>query len=419
MLQFIRSELTRFGNDQRGSIAIIFAFCLIMLLLICGLALDFARAVHAKSRIMASLDAAALSAAKGLRLQNLTDAQTITLAKKYFNENYNASGAKTKGTHAQINNVQVDIDRSKFEVKISVDAEVKNFFGPLAGVDKFDVPTTGAAIFEQQDIEVAVQLDVTGSMGGQKIADLKTATKTLVDTLIPDSPGTQKVRIGYAPFAAGVNAGTYASNVVFGSSAPDNCVYERLGPQHQDSDIAPNGQASLKTKDDLPSAMNCPSAQILPLTDNKTLLKNTVDSYNAGGCTAGHLGTAWSWYLLSPNWASIWPTASKPEAYNNTGVKKVAILMTDGEYNTVSGTGCNSSTAVTSGNFATDTCAAMKAKGIIVYTVGFELTATSAIDVMNSCATDSGKAYLAENGAQLQAAFKDIADSINRLRLTS
>ncbi|MEM6498774.1 MAG: VWA domain-containing protein, partial [Pseudomonadota bacterium] len=97
----------------------------------------------------------------------------------------------------------------------------------------------------------------------------------------------------------------------------------------------------------------------------------------------------------------------------------VAILMTDGEYNTVSGTGCNSSTAVTSGNFATDTCAAMKAKGIIVYTVGFELTATSAIDVMNSCATDSGKAYLAENGAQLQAAFKDIADSINRLRLTS
>ena len=62
---------------------------------------------------------------------------------------------------------------------------------------------------------------------------------------------------------------------------------------------------------------------------------------------------------------------------------------------------------------------ALKAKGIIVATVGFELTATSAIDVMNNCASDSGKAYMAENGAQLQAAFKDIADSINRLRLTS
>ena len=419
MMQFIRSELNRFDKDQNGSIAIMFAFCLIIMLLACGLALDYVRAIHAKTRITGSIDSAALSAAKGLRLQNLTDSETIALAKKMFNENYNASGARTHGTYAQINDVKVDVDRTKFEVKVTVDAHVKNYFGPLAGVDKFNVPTSGAAIFEQQDIEVAVQLDVTGSMGGQKIADLKTATKSLVDTLIPDNPGNQKVRIGYAPFAAGVNAGSYASSVVSGTSAPGDCVYERLDANHQDSDVLPYGQSNLKTKNDLPGAMDCPSAQVLPMTDNKALLKSTVDSYSAGGCTAGHLGTAWAWYLLSPNWSSIWPSASKPEAYNNTGVKKVAILMTDGEYNTVGGTGCNSSTAVTSGNFAIDSCAAMKAKGIIVYTVGFKLNNVSAKAVMDTCATDGGKAYLAENGAQLQAAFKDIAESINRLRLTS
>ena len=165
--------------------------------------------------------------------------------------------------------------------------------------------------------------------------------------------------------------------------------------------------------------MNCPTAEILPMTDNKTLLKNTVNSYSAGGCTAGHLGTAWTWNLLSPVWASIWPSASKPEPYNNTGVKKVAILMTDGEYNTVGGTGCNGATATVSGNFATDTCSAMKAKGIIVYTVGFKLNKQSAKDVMNNCASNPGNAYLAEDGNALKAAFQDIADRINRLRLSS
>ncbi|MAI45834.1 MAG: pilus assembly protein [Hyphomicrobiaceae bacterium TMED74] len=100
MLKAIRSELSRFEKDQSGSIAIMFAFCIIMLLLFCGIALDFARAFHAKSKIMASIDAAALSAAKGLRLQNLTEAETIQLAKKVFNENYNVSGAQTKGAYA-------------------------------------------------------------------------------------------------------------------------------------------------------------------------------------------------------------------------------------------------------------------------------------------------------------------------------
>ena len=419
MLKAIRSELSRFEKDQSGSIAIMFAFCIIMLLLFCGIALDFARAFHAKSKIMASIDAAALSAAKGLRLQNLTEAETIQLAKKVFNENYNVSGAQTKGAYAQINNVAVNVNRSRFEVTLSVDAHVPNFFGPLAGVDRFNVPTSGAAIFEQQDIEVAVQLDVTGSMGGQKIADLKSATKSLVDTLIPDDPGNQKVRIGYAPFSSGVNAGPYAPSVVSGSSAPGNCVYERLDTSFQGTDDLPYGQSNFKTKDDLSGAMNCPTAEILPMTDNKTLLKNTVDSYSAGGCTAGHLGTAWTWNLLSSVWASIWPSASKPEPYNNTGVKKVAILMTDGEYNTVGGTGCNGATATVSGNFATDTCSAMKAKGIIVYTVGFKLNKQSAKDVMNNCASNPGNAYLAEDDNALKAAFQDIADRINRLRLSS
>ena len=38
--------------------------------------------------------------------------------------------------------------------------------------------------------------------------------------------------------------------------------------------------------------------------------------------------------MLSPNWASLWSSASQPKAYGTADLRKIAILMTDGEYNT-------------------------------------------------------------------------------------
>jgi Flp pilus assembly protein TadG len=394
----MKSLLQSFRNDERGAIAILFAGATILMVMICGLALDVARSFHAKTRIAAALDAAALAAAKGIRLQGLNVTQAKALATKVFNENYNASGANNTGAYADIKAIDITINPAKSAVDIKVDADVKTAFGGIAGIDKFSFRTAGAAIFEAQDIELALQLDVTGSMGGSKIADLKLATKDLVDILIPDTPTGQKIRVGLAPYAAGVNAGSYAQSINGNAAAPDNCVYERLDTQYQDTD-------------------NCPNATILPMTDDKTLLKNTVDTYSASGFTAGHLGTAWAWYLLSPNWSAIWPTASKPEAYTNSGVRKIAVLMTDGEYNTVGGSN-NQGTASTT--FARDTCQEMKAKGIVVYTVGFQLASGSTAEqTMQQCASDLGKAYLASDGAQLRAAFRDIAENIARLRLTS
>ena len=39
--------------------------------------------------------------------------------------------------------------------------------------------------------------------------------------------------------------------------------------------------------------------------------------------------------MLSPNWAYLWPSANQPKAYNTDKLVKYAILMTDGEYNTM------------------------------------------------------------------------------------
>ena len=56
-------------------------------------------------------------------------------------------------------------------------------------------------------VEVALVLDNSGSMGGQPIADLRTAAQNLVSVLFTGYEGTDKVKVGVVPFAASVNVG--------------------------------------------------------------------------------------------------------------------------------------------------------------------------------------------------------------------
>jgi len=345
----------------------------------------------------------------------MTDAQVTQLVTTMFNENVKASG----GDQPNITGFNITIDRAKSKVELDVKAEIPTVLGQLAGINKLETPRKGIAIFEQKDIEVALQLDVTGSMSGSKMQDLKDATKLLVDILIPDDPTLlygQKVRIGYAPYDVGVNAGPYASSINGGAAAPNNCVYERANTNYQNTENFPVGASALKTKLDLPSARSCSGAQVLPMTSDKALLKSTINSYQTNGATAGHLGTAFSWYLLSPQWASIWPSASQPVAYTDKDTAKIAILMTDGEYNTVGGSYSGGNVQV-SQNFAKDTCTAMKAQGIRVYTVGFKLTQANATQTLQNCATSANDFYAAEDGNALKSAFKAIAENIATLRL--
>jgi len=85
---------------------------------------------------------------------------------------------------------------------------------------------------------------------------------------------------------------------------------------------------------------------VYPLSDDKDALKRRIDKLTTAGSTAGHLGTAWAWYLLSPKWNSVlsqaFPSAKPAGAYSDLTTKnakgapklrKIAVLMTDGDYN--------------------------------------------------------------------------------------
>ena len=75
-------------------------------------------------------------------------------------------------------------------------------------------------------------LDITGSMnetvdGKRKIDALKSAFEQFANRLIPEQKtGTNRVRIGLAPYSSGINLGSYAANASANRSL-DGCVTER------------------------------------------------------------------------------------------------------------------------------------------------------------------------------------------------
>ena len=214
---------------------------------------------------------------------------------------------------------------------------------------------------------------------------------------------------------------------------PTTCVTERVASPNQYTDVAP-GTSPVGLKY-LPSAGDCQLPEIVPLTSDKDLLHDTIDALEAEGSTSGQIGAAWAWYALAPNFASLWPTANQPAAYNSGNLIKVAVLMTDGSFNTVYCNGVISDDSswgndsdqincnATNGDpfdQAKDICDGMKAgTGIVVYTVGFDISDQSEEqDVLSYCATDTSKFFLADDEEELNEAFQAIAQDIAQLRLS-
>lgn len=419
-IKSIHSTTQAMARDENGAIAIIFGICAFFVVMVTGLAIDIGRVMHAERTLTSAIDAAALAAAKSMKTSSLSDAEVEALAQRYFDANMTGRG----GSYAIVQSFSVNVDRPRNSVAIEVRSEVPMVFANVGGIDKISIPKGSIAIYDTKDIEVGLQLDVTGSMCSpcSKIAALKDAIAGpdgLLDILMPDSGTTNTVRIGLAPFASGVNAGEYVSAVSGGRSPANGCVYERQNLALQATEVAPVGPSSFKIKSDLPaSATNCPNAanKVVALTDSKSSLRTAINGLSTSGSTAGHLGAAWAWGLISPEWRSIWGGSPAAE-YGDGRTEKYVILMTDGTYNTIGGVISNRNIAPSKA-FAEATCTGMKDKGVVVYTIGFQVP-NSDKPGLRSCASGVGKFYDAADAETLRAAFRAIAEEINSLRLSS
>jgi len=182
----------------------------------------------------------------------------------------------------------------------------------------------------------------------------------------------------------------------------------------------------------------CITPTIIPLSTSRDTLKTAIQNFATSGSTAGHLGAAWGWYMVSPNFKTLWPTESQPADYGADHLYKIVVLMTDGEFNTFYCNGVISQNSANINNYsesadhkncdgtssftqAQQLCSAMKADGkdVIVYTVGFDIgNDVNAQNIISQCATDSDHAYYPATGAELKTSFQHIAQEISQLRLS-
>jgi Flp pilus assembly protein TadG len=188
------------------------------------------------------------------------------------------------------------------------------------------------------------------------------------------------------------------------------------------------------------STNGCTTGEIVPLTRDKATLSNAINGLTPGGSTSGSLGILGTWHMLAPKLGYLWPQGSQPAPYYERHLMKAAVIMTDGEFNTVH---CNGVVSVSSteGSFAWSNrsdqincnapnglpyaqaeayCNAMKQNtGIVVFTVGLGITENSAAaDALSDCASSPDRNFLAEDTAALIQTFADIARQISALRLT-
>lgn len=177
---------------------------------------------------------------------------------------------------------------------------------------------------------------------------------------------------------------------------------------------------------------DAPSSNIVvPLSSDKTMLANQINGLQAYGSTSGPLATEMSWYMLSPNWNGIWPATSAAGSYSDVTatqpngapkLRKVAVLMTDGQFNTLRG--WKDQDLQTTADIAKQVCTNMKAQGIEIYTVGFALNQLPQPDqsiayaTLQACGTDVQHFYDSLTVTQLQTAFRDIALNLSSVYLS-
>ena len=453
------ARMVRFRQDQSGNVAIVMALIAVVMMLCIGAAVDLGRWLHARDQTISAVDAAVLAGGRTLQTNNKDEAAAIAAAQKYYTQNVTSRLPVVNDT------VSFAIAPDGMGVVASGSAYIKTPFLQFAAIDKLPLISPSQTQFSKsqiqvggnggENIEVSVMLDVTGSMAGQKLQDLKDAASDLINIIVWQDQSKFTSKVALVPFSEDIRLPTNsARNKARGTGLPatktinsgrgdttyylSDCVVERIGTSKY-TDAAPGSgkyvlghytSNSTGNGNNRKGVCTVPSnAAVQPLTSDKATLLAKITGLGAAGGTAGHLGTAWAWYTLSPNWNALW-SGNAAAQYGAANLRKIAILMTDGEYNTQYdsngiavgqwGSSCQGAANGCSSDQARELCKGMKASGITVYTVGFDVGGanSSASQLLSQCATDPGKYYNADDGEELKQAFRDIALKLSSLYIS-
>ena len=151
MLRFIKKYL----RDKRAATAIAFALAIPVVVGSAGMAIDVANGYLIKQRLTHALDAAAVAAAASSNEGGNLEAKV----NQFFYQNYPPEklGAIT----------DLDISQVGTNISVSATARYNTYFAQFLGIEEMDVSANTTVAREILGLEVALVLDVTGSMNDE------------------------------------------------------------------------------------------------------------------------------------------------------------------------------------------------------------------------------------------------------------
>ena len=458
----------RFFRDIEGGITAFTLLVFLLMVLAVGMAVDFMRHETSRAELQNAVDRGVLAAAA--MTQTMGGEETVRAYIKSTNfvpEGYELS--VVPGT--------TDDGFSKLTATASYD--LRTYFLKLAGINTLPVIAKGAAIEGISAIELSLVLDVstsmsyetTGGTANSRLSVMKTSAKSFVDQVLGNSVAGATT-ISLVPFAGQVNPGATAfshfrSNVVHGHSycvefgdadyttlaAPG--MHSLAQDQHFNFSL-PWNQKNGVTYPEIGWGW-CPAGneeEIIYHSSNADTLKTAIDNLNTHEATGTQYGVKWGAMLLDPSSNALTGKlvtanevdatyAGLPVAHGTANTKKFLVIMSDGnttgqyrlnadKYDTAAErdhwTSNSSTNQGADFNFGyldraeararvLEQCQAAKDAGIVVFTIGFDISEGSdAHTDMSACAT-SPSHFHDVDGLELATAFDKIVQTIQKLKL--
>jgi Flp pilus assembly protein TadG len=208
--------LKRLWSCERGAVAPIVGICAIMLVGAVAVAVDVGRGQVAQSKLQSALDSAGL-AAGAVVAQNIDAEDLKPEAWKYLKENF--AGETVDATIAP-SDFTLELSDDQMLVTLEARASLPTTFMRIFGHDTMHVAARTEITREMTGLEVALVIDVTGSMGNpvsttppnedstEKIVALRNSAHDLIGILFGDNETVDDLWVGVVPFSQTVNIGT-------------------------------------------------------------------------------------------------------------------------------------------------------------------------------------------------------------------
>ncbi|WP_417239382.1 pilus assembly protein TadG-related protein [Celeribacter halophilus] len=327
----------RFTRDEQGSITVLGLFCFVIILLVAGMGLDFMRHEALRVELQNTLDRAVLAATN---LRNTNDPEDIVI--DYFEK---------AGLREYLNEDEIVVTPlgDGRQVTANVEATIPTYFLKFVSIDDLEMTSHSTAEQGISGLEVALVLDVSGSMNSySRLTNLKSAAKEFTQTIF-DNAGSDEVSISIVPYATQVNAGDDILSTFNLTDAHDKsyCLnFEESDfssiplTYKNDEDTTRYYEQTLDfdpwygdwddLDEDLTLEVCAPdsSREVLAFTNSQDTIETYITNLYAEGNTSIDLGVKWGAALLDESAQAISGT-DQPASVEDS--QKYLVVMTDGE----------------------------------------------------------------------------------------